>query len=202
VLRVASEARRATRGDRPRAAAPTRAARLAAALVALIGCSAASADPPAPPTVPVPTTAPPTVPVPTTSPPPVIRGRAVPARWTKLTAMASAMAAAAPGATADAWGDPAQGCYAVWLTVPGPAGDAPALAAQVVTSLTGLAPSAVVRPSAADGELTLAFARAPYRGQLRAHLGRGQILATACFGNPREPLACNAACARVLQDVP
>lgn len=172
------------------------------AVLALAGCSAAAADPPAPPTTPVPTTAAPTTIPPTTAPPPVIRGRAVPARWTELPAMASAMAAAAPGATADAWGDPAQGCYAVWLTVPGTAGDARALADQLVTNVTGLAPSEVVRPTAADGELTLAFARPPYRGKLRARLGHGQILATACFGNQREPLACNAACARVLQDVP
>ena len=127
---------------------------------------------------------------------------AVPARWVALPPIAAAVTAAAPGATADAWGDPAQGCYAVWLAIPGAAGDAPALADQIVAGLTGLSPTELARPTGPGGELSFAFARPPYHGQVQARLGHGQITATACFGNQREPLACNAACARVLQDVP
>lgn len=166
--------------------------------LALVACRAAAADPSAaeagfpPPPAAAPLAAP---------------HAAAPTGWTQLPAMAAAVAAAASDpATAsvatDAWGDPATGCYAIWLDLHAAAGDAPALAEQVLGQLTGLTVGARVKPTTADGELTFNFARPPYRGRLRAQLGHGRVAATACFGNQREPVACDTICTRVLHDVP
>ena len=127
-----------------------------------------------------------------------------PARWRALPAIAAAVTTAAAGDgtvvdAASAWGDPAAGCYAVWLDAHGPAAPAPALADQVLAGAAALAPADVVKPAGPDGELAFAFARPPYRGRIRARLGSGRISAVACFGNQREPQACDAACAGVLQ---
>ena len=130
-----------------------------------------------------------------------------PATWRVLPAVATASAGAVAGAgitvdIADAWGDPAMGCYAVWLALRG-ATDAPAaLADQVIAGLTGLAPSAIARPSAPEGTLGFAFARPPFRGQARVRLATGRISAVACFGNDREPAACTADCTGVLEHAP
>lgn len=130
-----------------------------------------------------------------------------PAGWRQLPAIAAAAAAAARADgvvvdSADAWGEPVRGCYAVWLALHGAAADAGALADQVLGGLGPLSPTDIVRPSAPDGTLTFRFARGPYRGSARAHLGGGRISAVACFANRREPPACDAACPRVLETVP
>ncbi len=121
-----------------------------------------------------------------------------PPRWPRRSAPT-----APPPIAVDAWGEPAAGCYVVWLELRGAAGDAPALADQVLGNLTGLAVEGVEPPSATEtaGVLAFTFARPPYRGGLRARLGQGEIAATACFGNGREHVACDTTCARVLHDV-
>lgn len=129
-----------------------------------------------------------------------------PAGWRALPAIAAAVAAAARADNAivegaDAWGEPAIGCYAVWLTLRGADAAAPVLAEQILTSAAALSPTAIVRPTAADGVLGFGFARPPYRGQLRARLGGGRVSAVACFANQREPQVCDAACPRVLESV-
>ena len=168
--------------------------------VALVACSTAGAQPGAPPSQ---------------------GGGAPPAGWKQLPPVATAIGAAARPAArdgvtvdaVDAWGEPAIGCYAVWLALHGGAAGAPALAAQVLKSLgdpggpreagggprEAIALDDVVTPSEPDGVLAFAFARPPYRGRVRAQLGSGRIAAIACFGNQREPSACEAACTRVLQ---
>ena len=133
-----------------------------------------------------------------------------PPGWKPLPSIATAAgdAARADGVAidrVDAWGEPAVGCYAVWLTLHGGAAGAPALAEQVLGSFNaaggsgqGISLGELARPSGPEGVLAFAFTRPPYHGRVRAHLGNGRIAATACFGNQREPLACDRACARVL----
>ena len=120
----------------------------------------------------------------------------VPATWRALPDMARAIAAAAhvPDTDAQAWGEPARGCYAVWLAVPAQAGS-DAIEADL-HGVAGLAVQGVARPS--PGEVTLAFARAPYHGRLRARAAAGRTEALACFWNAREPAACQAACDGIL----
>ncbi|HSS01124.1 MAG TPA: hypothetical protein VLM79_28900 [Kofleriaceae bacterium] len=185
--------------------------------VALVACSAAGADPAAAPS-----------------------SVAHPEGWKQLPAVAAAVGAAAKadGVTidsVDAWGEPAHGCYAVWLELHGGSADAPALADQVLAGIAraagprdgaatvaaattrsatkssaattssaaswseAVAVSNVVKPTAASGTLTLAFTSLPYRGRMRAQLGKGRIAAVACFANEREPLACQATCAPLLE---
>jgi hypothetical protein len=149
--------------------------------VALVACSAAGAEPAAAPS-----------------------GAAHPEGWKQLPAMAAAAstAARADGVTidsADAWGEPAHGCYAVWLELHGGASEAPALADQVLAGMPRIAISEVVKPTAATGVLTLAFTSLPYHGRVRAQLGKGRIAAVACFANEREPLACQAICTQLLE---
>jgi hypothetical protein len=117
---------------------------------------------------------------------------------------------------AEAWGEPAMGCYAVWLALRA-SGTAEAVGKQVVAGFTGAAGAAdaagsgsgsssgarlivkdVVAPTGDEGVLTLAFERGDHRGRLRARLGGGKIAALACFANQREPLACEAACTKLL----
>jgi hypothetical protein len=103
----------------------------------------------------------------------------------------------------EAWGEPARGCYAVWLSLRGGGGSPGVLADLVVRSLTstpslvGLTVANVVKPAtdAASGVLSLSFTRPPYQGVLRAQIGRtGTYAVLACFWNQREPVACQAAC--------
>jgi hypothetical protein len=174
--------------------------------VALVACSAAGADPAAPP------------------------GRnAHPEGWKQLPAIATAVGAAANADgimidAVDAWGEPAHGCYVVWLDLHGRTGDAPALADQIVAGVSRagaprdaaparpprpreaaagwpgeIAISELVKPTEPAGVLAFAFTSLPYRGRVRAQLGKGHIAAVACFGNEREPLACNATCTQVLE---
>lgn len=128
-----------------------------------------------------------------------------PARWSVLAGLANAAktAAAAPGVTVDgaeAWGDPAMGCYAVWMAVHGSGGDAAVLAEQIRSGFTGgkVTLSEVVTPTGDDGIFSATFERAPFKGRLRARVGASKITALACFGNQREPVACDSACAGLL----
>jgi len=167
--------------------------------VALVACTTAAAEPGAP----------------------ASRGAsAPPAGWKQLPPITAAVGAAAKadGVTidaVDAWGEPAIGCYAVWLTLHGGTAGAPALAEQVLDSFKGAGgapkpaggpPATIslddlVKPGEPEGVLAFAFTRPPYRGRVRAQLGNGRITAIACFGNQREPATCEAACVRVLQSV-
>lgn len=182
--------------------------------VAAVACSTAGAEP-AGPGVP--------------SAPPAGFAGPRPTGWKQLPAISSAVAAAAraDGVTidaVDAWGEPARGCYGVWLELHGgTAAAAPALADDALASLQraagpgGLrdraagsgAPAAsgspnplvideVVKPTTAEGVLAFRFTRSPYRGRVHAQLGRGRVAAIACFGNQREPVDCEARCARVI----
>ena len=129
--------------------------------------------------------------------------RALPAGWKQLPAIANAASASikADGVVVDraeAAGDPASGCYAMWLDVHGGKAEPSALADEILAGMTGITVHDVVKP-AADGVMTLGFERAPYRGRLRAKLGAGTISAIACFANAREPAHCEATCAQVLR---
>ena len=138
-------------------------------------------------------------------------GLSPPAGWKPLPELASAASDAAKhaGVTidgAEAWGEPARGCYGAWLGVHGGTGSPAALAdAMLATIPPELAVTDVTRPSASGdtGVLTLSFARAPYTGRVRAQLARsGLISIVACFWNAREPSACEAACAPLLAGAP
>jgi len=146
-------------------------------------------------------------------------GLTPPAGWQAMpTIAAAARAALGAGAEvegAEAWGEPAMGCYAVWLAIRA-SGSAEAIGQQVVAGFTAAAagsgdgakpaePGAtptlikdVAAPSGDEGLLTLAFERGVHRGRLRARLGGGRITTLACFANQREPLACEAACTALL----
>lgn len=171
--------------------------------IALVACSAAGADPAASEGV-------------------------HPAGWQRLPAIAAAVRAAATADgvvidAVDAWGEPAIGCHAVWLALHGGTSDARVLADQILVGIAqvglgvavaprgaamprqaggAIAVSELAMPTGAEGVLAFAFARAPYRGRVRAKLGNGQIAAVACFANQREPGACDAPCASVLRGVP
>jgi len=140
-----------------------------------------------------------------------------PVGWKQLPAIASAVTAAAraDGVTidaVDAWGEPARGCYAVWLELHGATAAAPALADDALASLqragsgeraagapaAPLAIDELVKPTTAEGVLAFRFTRPPFRGRVRAQLGRGRVAAIACFGNQREPVDCEARCTRVI----
>jgi hypothetical protein len=129
--------------------------------------------------------------------------RALPAGWKPLPSIATAARAAikADGVVvdrADAAGDPASGCYAIWLDIHSGKAEPSALVDEILAGMTGITVHDVVKPGA-DGVMSLGFERAPYRGRLRARLGAGTIAATACFANAREPAHCEATCAQVLR---
>ncbi len=151
-------------------------------------------------------------------------GLTPPAGWQALPPIAAAARAAlGRGAAVDgaeAWGEPAMGCYAVWLAIRA-TGGAEALGQQVVAGFTAAAepraqPAGSAAPEPAEkmivqdiaaptgeaGVLTLAFERGDHRGRLHARLGGGRITALACFANQREPLACEAACTAFLGALP
>jgi hypothetical protein len=138
--------------------------------LALAACSASEA---APPSVPIAT---------------------VPAGWVSLPALALAGRGAIEGSTADAWGEPAMGCYATTLAFPerGPVG---ALLDEVKKSVSV---SDAVVPSAAGGVLSFTFDKTPYKGRVRANLDGKTVTALACFWNEREPAACEAACTAMI----
>jgi hypothetical protein len=135
-------------------------------------------------------------------------GLAPPAHWRALPSLAAAATNAAKQARtsvdgAEAWGEPTRGCYAVWLALRSASGTPDVLADLVVRSLTsdpmlaGFVVANVVKPAAGvdSGVLSFSFTRPPYRGTLRAQIGRtGFYAVLACFWNVREPVACQAAC--------
>jgi hypothetical protein len=105
----------------------------------------------------------------------------------------------------EAFGDPAMGCYSVWMAVRG-AGSAKDLAEQLVKGLAGATRKVdikdVVKPTTDEGLLALAFEAASVKGRLRARLGKGKIVTLACWSTPREPLACERACTSLLGALP
>ncbi|MCX5745253.1 MAG: hypothetical protein NT062_22480 [Proteobacteria bacterium] len=160
-------------------------ARLRLAALALAGCASAASQP---------------------APPTRTSGLGVPAGWQALPELATAVgtAARADGVVvegSEAWGEPARGCYAAWIALRG-SDAALGIVDDVLAGITReqITVSEVVRPTG-DGLLALAFARAPYRGTLRARLEHGRIVALACFANDREPASCAAACSTLLGGV-
>ncbi len=141
-------------------------------------------------------------------------GLTAPAGWSAIPEIATAAATAAKsgGVTVDgaeAWGEPARGCYGIWLALHGDG----ASAEQVLAGLAGQPVTIrdVVKPETGDGLVALGFAttnapgtsvRGTYRGRLRARISAGNITALACFANEREPLACEGACTTLLQGIP
>ncbi|HEX4418499.1 MAG TPA: hypothetical protein VH165_11395, partial [Kofleriaceae bacterium] len=118
--------------------------RITALAVALGACGTAGADP-APP-------------APATSPAaPAGVGLAMPAHWKPLPPIAAALAAAAKADGvaidgADAWGDPAAGCYTVRLALHGGNASTTVLADQVLEGLqAGAAPTATGRAAGSPG---------------------------------------------------
>jgi hypothetical protein len=135
-------------------------------------------------------------------------GLTVPAGWRALPELVTAASDAGKQAKLrvegiEAWGEPSRGCYATWLALTGDKGAPDAIAELMVSELSaspalaGITITDVVKPApkTESGVLSLAFTRAPYRGTLRAQLGKtGAHAVLACFWNEREPLACEAAC--------
>lgn len=124
-----------------------------------------------------------------------------PAGWVPMPQLATAATGvlAKANATADAWGEPAMGCYAAIVTfaAKGKAGAlAKALRKQVEAAVKV---SDVVEPAAnaETGVLALTFEKAPYRGRARVAIDAG-VTALACFWNDREPVACEAACTALI----
>jgi hypothetical protein len=137
-------------------------------------------------------------------------GLTPPAGWQPMPAIAAAARGAIKGAEvegAEAWGEPAMGCYAVWLAIRA-TGGAKAIAEQVVSGFAAAGSAApmivkdVAAPSGDEGVLTLAFERGDHRGRLRARIGGERTATLACFANQREPRACEAACTTFLGALP
>ena len=105
----------------------------------------------------------------------------------------------------EAFGDPAMGCYSLWMAVRG-SGSAKELGEQVLRGLgeakRKLDIKDVVKPTTDEGVLSLAFESAPYKGRLRARLGKGRIVALACWSSQREPITCDQACSSYLGALP
>jgi hypothetical protein len=123
-----------------------------------------------------------------------------PAGWQALPAIASAarMTANAAGTSvvegAEAWGEPAMGCYAIWIALAGDTGED--LAEQIQASLTA---EKITVTDVKPGDTTaMTVERAPYRGRLLARGDDGKLSVLACFANDRERSACEAACTTVL----
>lgn len=122
-----------------------------------------------------------------------------PAGWVPLPQLATAATGVLAGATADAWGEPAMGCYAAIMTF-----TAKGKAGSIARRLRAQAEAAVklrdvVEPaaSAETGVLAFGFDKTPYRGRVRVTIDAG-VTALACFWNDREPVACEAACTGLL----
>ncbi len=127
-------------------------------------------------------------------------GLNIPAGWQVLpSAAAAARAALGEGVTVDgseAWGDPAKGCYALWIAFHDGATTADELARDVTAGLATAHVDAK-RETSADA-LVFAIRRAPYRGTLRATLQGARVNVLACVANQREPESCAAACKTLL----
>ena len=141
-------------------------------------------------------------------------GLTAPAGWIAIPEIATAAASAAKGGGvtvegAEAWGDPARGCYGVWLALHGDG----ASAEQVLAGLGGQPVTLrdVVKPETGDGVVALGFdtttaagpnMRGTYHGRLRARIAAGRITALACFANEREPTACEESCTALFGGLP
>lgn len=140
-----------------------------------------------------------------------------PAGWKPQPAMAAAAKAALGKTTVDAieaFGEPAIGCYSLWMA--GRAeGKATDVAEQLVRGLTEpdkadkakqpkrkLEIKDVVKPTAETGILSLSFETPPFKGRLRARLGQGKIVALACWSSQRESVTCEQACTTLLGALP
>ncbi|MBA2544087.1 MAG: hypothetical protein H0V17_30870 [Deltaproteobacteria bacterium] len=129
-------------------------------------------------------------------------GLTAPAGWQRLepAETAAKLAAAAPNVTVagvQAWGEPALGCYALWLSLRGSGGDADSIARDVIEGLRS-AKFTVTDQPVADGVLELGLDRAPYKGRLRARVGDGQVTGLACVANQRDPVSCETGCKSLL----
>lgn len=141
-------------------------------------------------------------------------GLTPPIGWIAIPEIAAAAATAAKGDGvtvdgAEAWGDPARGCYGVWLALRGDG-----ISAEQVLAGLGRQPITlrdVVKPESGDGIVAIGFEttaapggsmRSTYRGRLRARIAAGKITALACFANEREPIACDGACTTLLGGLP
>lgn len=138
-------------------------------------------------------------------PPAQTSGLTAPAGWRALPELAGAVGFAMSGEGirldgVEAWGEPAIGCYSVWMAMHG----AGASAQEVLAGLEAEALELrdVVKPDGADGVVAASFEKPPYRGRLRARVATGTIVALACFANEREPGACDAACTTLLGGLP
>ena len=123
-------------------------------------------------------------------------GLAPPPGWRALPEIAAVIAAKAELDGVEAWGEPAKGCYAVWIAARG-GGD---LSGELLAALATerIATRDVVKPSGGTGLLAFSLERPPYRGEVRATVERDGVVALACYHNEREPAACAAACAAFL----
>lgn len=119
-----------------------------------------------------------------------------PAGWREAPELAdAARTAAGSAAEVHAWAEPARGCYALALAMRGAAGPVDAARDALVASLAraGVATTSVEKR--APGDVRVRFARLPYHGALHATLAaNGDVAATACAWNEREPAACEAGC--------
>lgn len=132
-------------------------------------------------------------------------GLTAPVGWIAIPAIATAAATAAKGDGvtvdgAEAWGDPARGCYGVWLALHGDGASAEQVLAGFATE--PITTTNVVKPDTGDGLVAMSFTRGVYRGRLRARIAAGKITALACFANDREPIACDGACTTLLGGLP
>ena len=120
-----------------------------------------------------------------------------PAGWRALPELATAIGAKAELDGIEAWGEPARGCYAVWIAARG-GGD---LAGELLAALATekVATTDVVKPAGASGVLAFTLERGAYRGRVRAQVDGGSVSALACYHNEREPLGCEATCAALLE---
>ena len=130
-------------------------------------------------------------PAPTTA----VSGVKPPAGWIALPSIATRVGV--PGA--EAWGDTARGCYAVWFRIQGAGATADAVLAGLAAEQ--LTTSNLVKPDG-DGIVAASFTKGTYTGRLRARIADGALTALACFANQREPKSCDTPCTTVLGALP
>lgn len=152
-----------------------------------------------------------------TAAPGAVSGLGPPAGWQALPDVAMA-AHKELGSTVqvegvEAWGEPARGCYALWIAVAS-GGSAEQIAEDILAGLASPTPATgavgisapprsvavrdVAKPVGIDGVLRLGFEQGGYRGKLAAKLGSGRIVTVACFANQREPASCEPGCNALL----
>jgi hypothetical protein len=127
-----------------------------------------------------------------------------PAGWSAQPSIVAAAKAALGKTTVDgleAFGEPAMGCYSVWMSLRS-TGGAKDVGEQVLRGLDKVTIKDLVKPTADDGILSLTFEKSPYRGRMRARISKGSIKALACWWSQREPVACEQACTAVLGGLP